>query len=362
MTDCTVFTRIGNRGQDIYAFEIPCETKVAKKDISLSDNYLDTSIDVFLRSKTGRTGGGITNISQKKGVLHIDVDAFSFNAPYKLKVGKKTYTAEDFTDVKTDWADKFEACSDGEVLYRLYKPGVDVPRPLILFLHGGGEGGYDNWRQLTGCYGPTALAEHYPDCYVMAPQAKPGTFKMGGKRIIVGDFEGIEQDPDSGWSRTYLAEICDIIRKMIKAGKVDPERVYVTGLSMGGGGTLRCLNVGSDLFAAAAPICPTMTPETFKILCGLTHTKIWISAAYVDHTIYRHKYLVDGILALRDAGNNDAKLTLYSPEELAKYDIGIIEDMTYEARFGWNHTCWVLTYHDEHGIMSWMLNQTKSGK
>ena len=58
---------------------------------------------------------------------------------------------------------------------------------------------------------------------------------------------------------------------------------------MGGGGTLRALSVGSGLFAAAVPICPTMTPETFNILKSLVDTKIWVAAAYVDHTIYRHK-------------------------------------------------------------------------
>ena len=53
---------------------------------------------------------------------------------------------------------------------------------------------------------------------------------------------------------------------MIADGKVNPKRVYVTGLSMGGAGNLRALSVGSDLFGAAVPICPTMTPETYGIL------------------------------------------------------------------------------------------------
>ena len=86
--------------------------------------------------------------------------------------------------------------------------------------------------------------------------------------------------------------------------------------------------------------------------------KIWVSAAYVDHTIYRHKYIVDGILALRDAGNNNARLTIYSPEELEAYGIATDPEMSLEAKFGANHACWILTYHNEHGILSWMTEQT----
>ena len=63
---------------------------------------------------------------------------------------------------------------------------------------------------------------------------------------------------------------------------------------MGGAGTIRAMNVGAGLFAAAVPVCPSMTPETFNILKGLTKAKLWIATAYVDHTIYRHKYIVDG--------------------------------------------------------------------
>jgi len=79
----------------------------------------------------------------------------------------------------------------------------------------------------------------------------------------------------------------------------------------------------------------------------------------VDHTIYRHKYLVDGVMALRDAGNNDAHLTLFSPEELNKYDVAIVPNTPYPQLFGQNHASWIPTYCNEYGIMSWLLNQVK---
>ena len=234
-------------------------------------------------------------------------------------------------------------------------PKAGGPRPLILFLHGGGESGSDNFMQMVGTVGAIRLAELYPEMYVMAPQAPAGKLPIGLPSAQT--FAGSVQDPDSGWNRSYLAGVCDLIRKMIAEGQVDASRVYVTGMSMGGGGTLRALSVGSGLFAAAVPICPTMTPETFNILKSLVDTKIWVAAAYVDHTIYRHKYIVDGILAIKDAGNPDAHLTIFSPEELAEYGMGVDPQMPLVQRFSENHGCWSLVYSGEKGILDWMVTQ-----
>ena len=358
MKNMTVLTRVGNQGQEIYAFRFESNIPLERKDVSITGNLLDSSIDCFLAMKTGRLADGVQKVSWKDGIVTIDVAPFSSQAPYVLKIGDATFTPKDAVKVKTLWADDFRALEENGIRYRLYEPIGDGPRPLILFLHGGGEGGTDNWKQLVGCFGPTFLAEKYSDCYVMAPQAnqpEPTT-----EQLAAFKHQTFYHSWDmTGWDRVTLAMVCDLIRGMIADGRVNPRRVYVTGLSMGGGGTLRAMSVGSDLFAAAVPICPTMTPETFHILCGLTRAKIWVAAAYIDHTLYRHKYLVDAVMALRDAGNQDAHLTLFSQENLEKYCIGIIPDMPLEARFGWNHTCWIPTYHDEFGIMSWMMSQIR---
>ena len=255
--------------------------------------------------------------------------------------------------------DAFTAEQEGSVLYRLYRPEASVPRPLILFLHGVGESGNDNFSQMVGTVGAIRLAERYPDMYIMAPQAPARPKTADQTRASRQSFAEATMNITYGWTRTSLSQICDIIRKMIAAGQVDPHRVYVTGLSMGGGGALCAMSVGADLFAASAPVCPTMTPESFAILRGLTHGKLWISAAYVDHTIYRHKYIVDGILELRDRGNQDAHLTLYSPEELQAYGIATDPNLSLKELFAENHNCWILTYNNEHGILSWLTEQVK---
>ena len=355
MSKVTILTEVLNFGHMVVGFDIPWDQgEVDEKDLALEGNYLD------LRAKT--TAKGITAASVKDGVLHIDVDPFLYAADFTLTVKGNKITKETADDRKIAVVDDFTKHEKYGVLYRLYTPKAKEARPLVLFLHGGGEQGFDNEKQMLGTIGAAKIAERYPDVYVLAPQAPsmPGGFdpsklpKMERQTFATSDFKG-----ETGWHRKYLASVCDIIREMIADGKVNPKRVYVTGMSMGGGGTLRALSVGNDLFAAAVPICPTMTPETYGILCGLTDMKIWIATAYVDHTIYRHKYIVDGIMKIKDAGNKNARLTLYSPEDLEKYGIATDPDLPLAAKFGANHASWILVMNNEEGILDWLLAQTR---
>ncbi len=299
----------------------------------------------------------IAKVEKRGELLKITAEEFDYRSNWTLYIGKDAYTRKEMDEERCEGLEHFAPGKEGDVLYRLYSPKAASPRPMILFLHGGGNGGTDNITQIAADLSCNHFVKKYPDFYVLAPQAQEPDFSMMVGRIGKIDFASSDQDGDFGWSRRYLGEVCDLIRGMIKDGKVDPRRVYVTGMSMGGAGTLRAMSVGAGLFAAAVPVCPTMTPETFGILKGLVHSKLWIATSYVDHTIYRHKYIVDGILALRDAGNQDAHLTLYSPEELQKYGIATDPDLSYPELFSQNHMSWVPTYHDEYGIMSWLTEQ-----
>ena len=301
----------------------------------------------------------ITRVEARGETLEITAEEFDYRSNWTLRIGQDAYTRRDLDEEASEGLEHFAAGKAGDVLYRLYSPKAASPRPLLLFLHGGGNGGTDNITHIAADYSCNRFVKKDPDFYILAPQAQEPDFNMMIGRIGKMDFAHSDQDGDFGWSRRYLGEVCDLIRGMIREGKVDGRRVYVTGMSMGGAGTLRAMSVGADLVAAGVPVCPTMTPETFGILKGLVHAKLWIATSYVDHTIYRHKYIVDGILALRDAGNRDARLTLYSPEELQKYGIATDPDLSYPELFSQNHMSWVPTYHDEHGIMSWLTEQIK---
>jgi predicted peptidase len=128
-----------------------------------------------------------------------------------------------------------------EFRYRLLRPQTVVTGmryPLILFLHGAGERGDDNRKQLA--YLPRWMAEpamrkRHP-CFVVAPQCRMD-----------------ERWADVSWadekSTPQAAEPTTDLRA------VDPDRVYLTGLSMGGFGTWDLAARMPDRFAAFLPIC-----------------------------------------------------------------------------------------------------------
>ena len=363
----TAYAFIGLTGHEIYRFDLPFEGALPEKsEVCMEGPLFETGRVKAIRAKRGEGPGDVKEVCLNDGVLSVEVVPFSTRQPYTLHVGDMIFTNEDFADVKTRTMDEFEPFAEDDVLYRLYTPKMGGKRPLILFLHGGGNGGTkegrDNIKQLKADYGPVNFAENYPDCYVLAPQCIEKPFGPMGpgagirRQTFKDAMNGLADETQ--WNRIYLAKVCNIIRRMIDEGKVDEKRVYVTGLSMGGCGTIRAMSVGAGLFTACAPVCPTMIKETYDILRTMK-APVWVSTAYVDHTIYRHKYITDAIMQLQNEGHPNAHLTLYSPEELAEYDIAIDDELTHERRFGENHQSWVLTYHDEKGIMSWLLNQVK---
>ncbi len=300
----------------------------------------------------------VLSVCADGGVLKIRTGDFNYRARWTLEIGSDRYTRGDMDRTRCEGLERFAIGRWHGVIFRIHEPRAAGPRPLLLFLHGGGNGGDDLITHVAADYGCIQFAEKYPDFFILAPQAPERDMKEFLAAFPKKTFAGSDMSGPYGWYREYLAEICDMIRHMIADGRVDGSRIYVTGMSMGGAGTIRAMSVGAGLFAAGVPVCPTMTPETFGILKGLTHAKLWIATSYVDHTLYRHKYIVDAVLALRDAGNRDAHLTLYAPEELEKYGIAADPDLSMKELMWANHWSWVPTYHDEHGIMSWLTSQT----
>ncbi len=317
---------------------------------------------------------GVLHVEEREGLVTLTTDWFLCRLPFVIKgTGKAegiVISRETAAKIPLEHGDWFGYHQEDGVNYRLYAPERSFgARPLILYLHGGGGSGDDNEMQLTDTMGPIKLAERCPDMYVMAPQAPGGGMSMEDAlkrmrakgdpfRVILGQDTDNEFDA-RGWTRWYLAKVAQIIRNMIAEGLVDPRRVYVTGLSMGGCGTLKIMSVAPDLFAAALPVCPSMNGETWPILNQLPNIPTMILASYIDHSTSRHAYILRAVQKLWKEGRKDVEFYLFTEEELKAYGIGTTQGLSARELYAENHNCWILAYHNEMCCLDWLFSHVK---
>ncbi len=154
--------------------------------------------------------------------------------------------------------------------------------PLIFFLHGGSGRGDD--LNLVGRYGPPAIAAKRRDFpfVVLSPQCPRGEI----------------------WSDTDL--LVSLLDDVIAHYRIDPDRVYLTGMSMGGRGTWYLAYKHPERFAAIVPI-NAYSPIT-DWAQGLKDMPIWVFHGDKD-TVVPVSDSEDMVKALRAAGN-DPKFTI----------------------------------------------------
>jgi len=130
--------------------------------------------------------------------------------------------------------------------------------PLLLFLHGSGERGDD--LNLVKKHGPPKLIEAGKDFpfIVVSPQCPTG---------------------NRGWQAHELSALLDEITEKYK---VDKDRLYVTGLSMGGYGTWSLAAFAPDRFAALVPICGGGDPNTVR---RFAHVAVWVFHGVKDTAV-----------------------------------------------------------------------------
>lgn len=195
--------------------------------------------------------------------------------------------------------------------YLIAAPDGDGPWPLVLFLHGMGERGND--IDLVKIHGPPKLIEAGKtfDAVVVSPQCPDDTI----------------------WSclTDALAALVDEIEREYP---IDPDRVYLTGVSMGGFGVLSLAARSSDRFAAVVPICGG--GSRIEML-ALRRVPMWFFHGGADDDVPpgESRRLVEHLNA---ADGETAKLTIYD---------------------GVGHDSWTQTYEDE-AMWRWLLSQRRA--
>jgi predicted peptidase len=182
------------------------------------------------------------------------------------------------------------------------------PWPLILFLHG--SGGYGDTLDAVKKGGLPKLLEsgRKLPAIVIAPQAK------------------------TWWDETVPA-LTALLDQIGRDYRVDPDRVYVTGLSAGGSGTWTLIAQEPQRFAAAIPISGAGSRAGIKRLVDLP---IWVFHGAKDpvQPVEESTRLVEAIQA---QGGTRVKLTVYPDAE---------------------HDAWTRTY-DDRAVWEWLFAQRR---
>lgn len=216
--------------------------------------------------------------------------------------------------------------------YRLLKPAkleAGKKYPLVLFMHGAGERGDDNVKQLM--YLPTWLAEPEArekyDCFVLVPQCRAKRW-WSIPRALRKDKDANPLDPataDAG-----VAEA--ILDKTLAEQPIDGERIYLTGISMGGYGSWAMAAHHPERFAAVVPICGGGTTSTAARLKDLP---IWVFHGGADPVVPpdQSRQMIE---AIKQAGGNP---------KYTEFD-------------GVGHDSWTPAYRDSEAL-TWMFEQKK---
>jgi len=216
----------------------------------------------------------------------------------------------------------------GESLnYRLYSPDTEpsTSYPLILFLHGADERGNDNAAQLS--YGVPDILEYIQanePAFLLAPQC-PDELRWSnvlGRTNLQPSLPEFPSHP--------MKLVIELLETFLNNNPVDPNRIYLTGLSLGGFGTWDLLMRRPEWFAAAIPICGGGdTDQVGKI----KHIPQWIFHGSADPVIVpEHSRRM--VKALKEAGGN-LKYTEYE---------------------GVDHNSWDPTYTNSE-VLEWLFEQ-----
>ncbi len=203
--------------------------------------------------------------------------------------------------------------------YRLFVPTNYTSSqryPLVLFMHGAGEVGSDNLRQLS--VHPQALAfvsfarQASSPVFLAAPQCPSGR---------------------AWYDPVMLLRLSDLLDALVNEFSIDTNRIYITGLSMGGMGAWALLDTTPTRFAAAIPICGADTNEAGCF--QYAQVPIWNFHAADDGTVSVF-YSRSMVNALRTFSSS----VLYT-----EYGSG-------------GHVIWPMAYATP-GLVEWTLAQTR---
>jgi predicted peptidase len=208
--------------------------------------------------------------------------------------------------------------------------------PLIYFLHGAGERGNDNQKQLVHgakLFLKDSVRDEYP-AIVVFPQCPANSF-WSNVNITINLNNAKERSFtfQEGGEPTIAMKLAEsLLMKLLKEYPINKRKVYVGGLSMGGMGTFEIVRRHPDVFAAAFPICGGGNHAT---AASMTNTRWWVFHGAKDDVVppVNSEIMVTAL----QAAKAKVKYTLYPNA---------------------NHNSWDPAFA-EPGLLKWLFGQKK---
>ncbi len=243
-----------------------------------------------------------------------------------------------------------------------YSPAQDNKKnPLIIWLHGMGEGGTDPTIPISGnkaCnFASKEIQNYFGGAYVLAPQTP--TFWMEGTSGGFGDGT-------SKYEKSLMALIKDYVSKH---GDIDANKIYIGGDSNGGNMTMLMVRDYGSYFAAAMPTCEALKDSliTDEQINKMKNTPIWFTAAKSDFLVPVDQYTKATYDRLIKAGAKDAQMSLF---DKVVDTTGLYKNKDGAPYEYFGHFSWIYVYNNKcvaniNGkattMMEWLAVQSLNG-
>ncbi|WP_208586157.1 prolyl oligopeptidase family serine peptidase [Gracilibacillus suaedae] len=236
-----------------------------------------------------------------------------------------------------------------EMSYASFTPDKDKQEnPLIIWLHGGGEGGTDPTIPLSAnkavSFASDSVQNYYDGAYVLVPQAPT--------RWMHGESGGADG------TSIYTEPLMELIEEFVaEHDDIDTDRIYIGGASNGGYMTLVMTRDYPDYFSAAFPVCEGLNDSLIsdQDIIELAKTPTWFITAENDPTLDPTENTIPTYERMAAIDGADVHMTLFDGVFDTSGHYTNEDGAPYEYNGHWS---WIYVYNDEvPGLFEWMADK-----
>ena len=282
-----------------------------------------------------------------KTEVSLNVEPVSF----KNEPDSETVLLPELDNANTDGV--FTGSEGNTLTYASYAPSnasEDNRRPLVIWLHGAGEGGTDPRIDMYGTKTVALMGNEFQGimngAYILVPQTAEYW-----KRNESGVYFDNENPGDHS---LYLHDLQELIEEFVSSNYVDPDKIIIGGGSNGGFMSLDLLIHYPDFYAASYLVCEIYEPEQIsdEELDAIKDIPMWFVYSKDDQTVVPSLYEEPLIKRLEDMGCEEVHVTVFD---------NVHDPMgnNYLGHFSWiyffNNEC----YEDGLSLWEWISYQSK---